>query len=45
MKRNAAEHLMGEGDVVVKLINKIRQQWKTVRKAFRDFNEDNDPYI
>ena len=45
IKRNAAEHLMGEGDVLVKLINKIRQQWKTVRKAFRDFNEDNDPYI
>ena len=45
LKRNAAEHLMGEGDIVKKLIEKIRQQWKTVRKAFRDFNEDNDPYI
>ena len=29
----------------MRLIDKIRQQWKTVRKAFRDFNEDNDPYI
>ena len=36
---------MRAGNVVQKLIEKIRQQWKTVRKAFRDFNEDNDPYI
>ena len=28
-----------------RLILKIRQQWSTVRKAFKDFNEDNDPYI
>ena len=36
---------MHEGDVVQRLIDKIRHQWKTVRKAFKDFNEDNDPYI
>ena len=45
MKQKAAEQLMGEGDVLARLIEKIRQQWKTVRGAFRDFNEDNDPYI
>lgn len=36
---------MEGGDVLVKLITKITQQWGTVRKAFRDFNVDNDPYI
>ena len=36
---------MADGDVLIKLIDKIRQQWGTVRKAFKDFNEDNDPYI
>ena len=45
LKRNAAEHLMHEGDVIQRLIDKIRFQWKTVRKAFKDFNEDNDEYI
>ena len=36
---------MKEGDFLSRLISKIRQQWSTVRKAFKDFNEDNDPYI
>lgn len=36
---------MEEGDILTKLIKKIRQQWSTVNKAFKDFNEDNDPYI
>ena len=33
------------GDVLGRLIPKIRQQWGTVRKAFSSFNENNDPYI
>ena len=36
---------MEDGDILTKLIKKIRQQWNTVNKAFKDFNEDNDPYI
>ena len=44
-KKLAIETLMAEGDFLSRLINKIRQQWSTVRKAFKDFNEDNDPYI
>ena len=36
---------MENGDILTKLIDKIRQQWGTVNKAFKDFNEDNDPYI
>ena len=37
--------VMTGGDVLQRLIVKIRQQWSTCRKAFKDFNEDNDPYI
>jgi Ca2+-binding EF-hand superfamily protein len=37
--------MMPDDQLLDKLINKIRQQWNTVRKAFSDFNEDNDPYI
>ena len=44
-KEEASVSLMNHGDVLQKLISKIRQQWKTVRKAFHDFNEDNDQYI
>lgn len=36
---------MGGNDILQKLIDKIRQQWGTVNKAFKDFNEDNDEYI
>ena len=41
----AAATAMHQGDVLPKLIEKIRQRWATVRKAFKEFNEDNDPYI
>ena len=44
-KRKAAAANMAHGDILIKLVDKIRQQWQTVRKAFKDFNEDNDPYI
>lgn len=44
-KREAAQAVMKEGDFMERLINKIRQQWSTVNKAFKDFNEDNDEYI
>ena len=44
-KRLAAAANLAHGDILIKLIDKIRQQWSTVRKAFKDFNEDNDPYI
>ena len=44
-KQLAAEAIMPDSIVLGKLIEKIRQQWSTVRKAFKDFNEDNDPYI
>lgn len=44
-KKQAALKLMEDGDILTKLIKKIRQQWSTVNKAFKDFNEDNDPYI
>ena len=37
--------MMPDNLVLIRLIEKIRQQWSTVRKAFKDFNEDNDPYI
>ena len=37
--------MMPDNIVLIRLIEKIRQQWSTVRKAFKDFNEDNDPYI
>ena len=44
-KKAAAEAVIDNGDFMDRLILKIRQQWSTVRKAFKDFNEDNDPYI
>lgn len=44
-KRAAAIALMADGNILDRLINKIRQQWGTVNKAFKDFNEDNDEYI
>ena len=44
-KKAAAAALISDGDVLGRLIDKIRQQWGTVRKAFKDFNADNDPYI
>lgn len=44
-KKIAAQSIIKDEDVLDKLINKIRQQWNTVRKAFSDFNTDNDPYI
>ena len=37
--------MIKDSEVLDKLINKIRQQWSTVRKAFSDFNADKDPYI
>ena len=36
---------MSGNDILQKLIDKIRQQWGTVNKAFKDFNEDNDEFI
>jgi len=41
----AVNALMATGDIMNRLINKIRQQWRTVNKAFKDFNEDNDEFI
>lgn len=44
-KKLAAEAIMPDVHILTKLIDKIKQQWSTVRKAFKDFNEDNDPFI
>ena len=43
-KKMAAEALMAD-DVLDRLVEKMRQQWKTVKKAFHDFNSDNKPYL
>lgn len=44
-KKAAVDALMNGSDLLQKLISKIRQQWSTVNKAFKDFNEDNDEFI
>ena len=43
--RAAAVNLMSHGDILNKLITKIKTKWQTVRKAFKTFNEDCDKYI
>ena len=44
-ERAAAKALTSDGDPLQKLINKIQTKWLTVRKAFKEFNDDNDGYI
>jgi hypothetical protein len=43
--RQAADSLVSQDMVLPKIIAKIKQQWKTIRKAFKDFNENNDGSI
>jgi len=37
-KRLAAESLLQTNEILEKVIDKVRMQWKTVRKAFTDLN-------
>jgi hypothetical protein len=41
-KMAAAQSLWTEDTILMQLISKIKQQWKTTTKAFRNFNENND---
>ena len=37
-KRQAADFFYKEGDIETKILEKIKFQWKTLRKAFGDLN-------
>jgi len=44
-KRIVSAQMMDEGDILQRLIRKIQIKWRTVRNAFKTFNEDGDKFI